>query len=242
MSVYPTESNILTALRTFLIQILPTGTEVILAQVNRVPEPQVEDFVVMTPIRRTRLETNIDAWADVRFIGSIAADVMTVSDLTFGTIVAGQVVFGVGVTVNTRIVEAISGTGGTGTYRVTPSQTVSSGVLASGESAVTQPTEVVIQLDVHGPASAENAQTISTLMRDPYGVDSFATQDPQYGVVPLYADDPRQVVFINDQSQAEFRWVIEANLQANIVVGVPQQYADSVTVELIDVDVVYPPT
>ena len=53
-----TQSQIQTALRTFLLSVLPTGWEIFEGQDNRVPEPQITDFVVMTIISRQRLETN----------------------------------------------------------------------------------------------------------------------------------------------------------------------------------------
>lgn len=40
-----------TALRAFLLSILPAGTEVVQGQANRVPMPQGGNFVVMTPMR-----------------------------------------------------------------------------------------------------------------------------------------------------------------------------------------------
>ena len=49
-------------------------------------------------------------------------------------------------------------------------------------------------------------------------------------------------IIINDQQQYEWRWVVEAMLQANQVVSVPQQFADQVTVEIISVDASYPPS
>jgi hypothetical protein len=61
------------------------------------------------------------------------------------------------------------------------------------------------------------------------------------GVAPLHADDPRQMPFINDQSQYEWRWIIEACLQANQVVISPQQFADALEIGLIEVDSHYPP-
>lgn len=57
-----TESAILTALRSFLLEILPAGVEVIKGQANKVAEPVDLDFVVMTPTNRFRLATNIDEW------------------------------------------------------------------------------------------------------------------------------------------------------------------------------------
>lgn len=59
-----TESAILTALRTFLLSLTLTGApEIFTGQVNRVPEPTGADFIVMTPVTRTRLKTNEETWS-----------------------------------------------------------------------------------------------------------------------------------------------------------------------------------
>ena len=52
-------NDMLVALRAFLLSILPAGTEVILFQANRAPEP-AGNFVMMTPLRLPRLSTNLD--------------------------------------------------------------------------------------------------------------------------------------------------------------------------------------
>jgi hypothetical protein len=57
-----TETAVLQSLRTFLLQILPTGTEVVRGLQNRVAMPQGAS-VVMTPLIRTRLSTNTDTWS-----------------------------------------------------------------------------------------------------------------------------------------------------------------------------------
>ena len=60
-----TQSAALVALRTgFLLPILPTGVEVVQAQDNRVPPPKGTNFVVMTPLFRERLSTNVDTYLD----------------------------------------------------------------------------------------------------------------------------------------------------------------------------------
>lgn len=59
-----TEDDTLSALRGFLLAVLPAGVEVIAAQSNRVPVPTVADFVTMTPILRKRLGTNVAAYID----------------------------------------------------------------------------------------------------------------------------------------------------------------------------------
>jgi hypothetical protein len=106
-----------------------------------------------------------------------------------------------------------------------------------------QPVEYTVQLDVHGPNGADNAFRISTVFRDEYATTAFASYDTGGDLQPLYADDPKQIPFVNDQDQVETRWVLEACLQANqAVVNIPQQFFDQVQVGLIEVDSHYPPT
>jgi len=66
-----TNDDILTALRTFILAVLPAGVEVVEAQDNRVAEPTSLDFVVITPPNRTRLATTVESWDDTN---PLAAD------------------------------------------------------------------------------------------------------------------------------------------------------------------------
>ncbi|NTF54926.1 hypothetical protein G6L12_08465 [Agrobacterium rhizogenes] len=215
-----------------------TGVECVQAQDNRVPEPTVPDFVTMTPFMQTRLETNVDTYEDVSFTAGISGQTMTVSAVAFGTIAVGQIVFGIGVAALTKVVALGTGTGGAGTYTVTPSQTVPSRKMASGGQIFLQPTRVTVQLDVHGPNSSENAQTISTLFRDDFAVQAFKASG--FDVTPLYVSDPRQLPFENENQQTENRWMVDAVMQANQTIRAPQQFADELDVDVIDVDAEYP--
>ena len=246
-SIAPTQSNIQAALKAFLIAVLPPNTRVISGQQNRTAEPIDGDFVVMTTLRFERIETNIDSYADAKFTGSIAGATMTITavdpDFT-GQIGLGSTIFGVGVAAGTVVTALGTGTGGLGTYTVNNSQTISSETLSAGSQTIEQPAKVAVQLDFHSANltdAGDMAQTVSTLLRDAFGTEQFANQDPNYGVVPLYADDPKQMPFVNDSQQYEWRWVVEAMLQANQVVSVPQQFADSVEVDIISVDAEYAP-
>lgn len=233
-----TQDAINTALGNFLTAILPAGVEVVVGQVNRVASPE-GDYVVMWPLRRPRLGTNVDTPVDSKFTASISGGVMTVSAVDAvlnGPIGIGSVIFGVNVASNTTVASLGSGTGGVGTYNVTPSQTVGSETMSAGVIEVEQSTEVVMQVDVHGPSSGDNSQTISTLFRSGYAVERMAAS----GVTPLYAEDPRQTPFTTAASQYEERWTIDVHLQINPIISVPQEFADSATIEVVDVDVVYP--
>lgn len=238
----PTQSSIQVALRAFLLAILPAGVDVIEGQDNRVAEPQGADFVVMTTILQERLETNVDAYIDCAFTASVAATVMTVTAIQIGSITVGNALLGVGVTPGTTITAQTSGpAGGIGTYTIAPAQTVTSKTLACGIANIVQPTKVTIQLDVHSANvtdAADMAQTIATLFRDSYATDFFADLGPD--VTPLFADDPRQMPFLNAESQLETRFIVDVHLQANQAVTPPQAFADELAVQVINVEATYP--
>lgn len=70
--------------------------------------------------------------------GSITLFVLTVTAVTSGTLSIGQVISGTGVTVGTRIVAFVSGSGGVGTYTLDKSQTVlSTTISATKQSRLT---------------------------------------------------------------------------------------------------------
>ncbi len=218
---------------------LSAGVPVILAQANRVAEPSSPDFVLMTPVRADRLATNTDASVDSFFAGSVAGTVLTVTGIQYGKVNPGAQLFGPNVAANTIIRSQLSGpAGGNGTYRLSVSQTVSAQNFACGVTAMLQPTKVTIQLDVHGPKSWDYAQIISTALRDQYGVELFEELGPN--ITPLYADNPKQMPFLNGEAEYENRWVIMCELQADQTVVIPQQFADQLTVGLIEVDTTYP--
>lgn len=250
-----TQSNVLAALRSFLIAVLPTvGSDgkpisVLAAQQNRVPEPSGADFVILTPVRRPRIETNIDSYADAKFTGSISGTTMAITYVYpqfSGQITAGSTIFGVGVASGTVVTMPLGGSGGLGTYTITPPQSVGSTTLSAGIESIEQPTEMVIQIDAHSANvldSGDMIQTISTLARDEFATSFFAELDPPLNsVVPLHCDDPAQRPFYNTAENTwETRWVVDFHLQANPVISVPTEFADTVAVELVDVDVVFPP-
>lgn len=150
--ITPTQSDVLTALRSFLIDRLPAGVDAIQGIENRVAEPSDPNFVVMTLIRAVRLATNYDVDVDVKFTGAIApgaaaftasidptpaepgvmpTGLMTVTAVGSGTIVNGSLVTGGGVLDETYVVGQVDGAaGGIGTYTVSRAQVVLSGALA----------------------------------------------------------------------------------------------------------------
>lgn len=243
-TVSPTQSNVQEAVRNFLLAVLPLQpSQVVAGQQNRAAEPQQGDFVVITPMAFARMETNLDQSADVKFAGSITGNVLTVSDLFFGEVVPGATLFGTGVVVGTRVGAAL-GTAG-GQFQVSVSQVAAPQTMASGATSVTQGAQVTVQLDFHSQNTTDAgdmAQTVSTLLRDSFGCDFFAALPPPLnGVTPLYADDPRQAPYWNENQQVEWRFVLQAEFFINQTTVVPQQFADAVDVDVVSVLAEFPP-
>ena len=257
-----TEDIVMDALRNFLLGILPAGVEVVAAQGNRVPECRGVDFVTMNLVGQSRLATNLSDMTDVLFTGSIADAVLTVSSVEFGILKIGSPIYAPLVPVGTYISGFLSGSGGAGTYTISPAlslvltdalgnpltdgagnvlteTSLQAGPVAAGSQEITQPNKVSIQLDVHGPASTDNMQIIVTLFRDDYAAQAFAASG--YDIAPLFVTEPHQAAFINGEQQYETRWAMDVNLQVNPVLSIPQQYADAATVVLVNVDAAYPP-
>lgn len=228
-----TEAQVLTVLRSFLLSVVPSGVEVIRGEVNRVPEPAGADYIIMWPLDRPRLSTNV-----VSYFDDPAAQAYTsVSQI------------------KTEVSTAIDAETGLGIL----SEPVT--LYRPGQRNALQPTKMTVQVDVHGPASADNVQTISTLFRDDYacrlfrnGPDLFAEsastidtevptaiQTEGIDAQPLYCSEPRQAPFTNAENQTEFRWTIDLTLQANIVITTPQDFAGAVSVGIINVEATYPP-
>ena len=89
----PAQDDVMTALRSFLVSILPSGIEIVQAEESRLPEPSGADFVVMTPLLRERLGTNVEVYADCAFGGSVSGSTLTASSIQFGTIQIGAPLF-----------------------------------------------------------------------------------------------------------------------------------------------------
>jgi hypothetical protein len=223
ISLSISESDLFTVMGQFLQNVCVPGTVVVRGLINRVAEPGATDFVEMMPLMQDRLSTNVDSYDATDFAGSISGVTLTVTSVTRGSLVMGAVISGRGVTAGTAVTAFGTGTGGTGTYTVAPSQTAAPAPMSTGFKAVEQDTQVTLQLNVHGPSSADNAQVFTTLFRDAYGCDFFAAFG--FDAQPLYADGRRQSAFDNGEQQYEEMWIIDAVLQANPVVTVSQGFA-----------------
>lgn len=108
--------------------------------------------------------------------------------------------------------------------------------LPGGTRARTFSQATQMQLDFYGPLALDNSAMVETLWRDDYACDALAPE-----CQPLYADAAKLAPFVNGEEQYEPRWTLTATLQYNPVVTNPQEFAGALSVELINVDVEYPP-
>lgn len=252
------ESAVLTALRQFLLGLLPEGSEVIRTQVNRVPMPTAPLFAAMTPLRRTRLATNVTSLSDIRFVASIAAEVMTVSEVISGELVVGLPLRATGLAERTTITELLTGAGSTGTYVVAPTQTFSSAEINGGVSQTLQATQYDVQLDLYGTGASDAAQLVQTVFRSAYACGKLAwftvpltdadgnplyddfgdrlTSAVRIDLAPLYTSDARDLQFVDAEQQFDLRWSMDLSMQVNPVVALPQDFADTIQITTIEVD------
>lgn len=96
--------------------------------------------------------------------------------------------------------------------------------------------KVRMQIDFYGQQSPDWATVFAGLWKDETAVLALRPIcEPLFGTGPLWApmDD--------DEQQYEARWTFEAFLQYNPVTTVPMQFADTLSVTLINADEAYPP-
>jgi hypothetical protein len=210
---------------------------IVRGQINRVPSPAQTDYVVIWPLFRNRFATNVDTYTDTYLTGSITDSVLTVTKLDNGPLVPGIGVIGAGVTSGASIARQLTGDAGqVGTYQMTPCADVASTMMWAGTAAAMQETEIVVQADVHGPASADNAQRISTLFRDDFACEAFSGLTAL--ISPLYTSDPRQIPFETGEQQTDERWSIDLHMQADITVTTGMQFAEQLTAQTLVVETI----
>jgi hypothetical protein len=215
----------------------------------RVPEPISGDFVVMSSLRRARLETNETTFSDNICVGSIIGTTLTVTSVSRGSLslARGPLLLidynypSGTIAPNTTILAQLTGIlGGPGTYQVSVSQNLASETLYAGVRSDQVGVEWTVQLDVHGPNSLNNVNTIDALFRSEYGVEFLAATG--FWVAPLHVDAAGQMPFENAEGEVEYRWVMEAHLEIVPIVTTPQQFADHVQVDTVEAGVTYVPS
>lgn len=240
-----TETAVFVALRSVLGEMGFTTADpnglvpIVKGQVNRVASPKASDFVVMWPLMRNRLATNIDENDDVTVTGQIVNNILSAGTVTNGSIFQGLTLFGAGLAAPVKIQSQINGVpGGIGQYALAATANLTSQTFRAGSHRMQEYVELTIQCDVHGPSSADNAAILVATFRDYRGVELFDAQG--LDIAPLYADDPRQLPFTTAEDQWEDRWVVDLHLQINPIVSVTQEFADALSTAIIEVETTYP--
>lgn len=106
----------------------------------------------------------------------------------------------------------------------------------AGTRAIQQNTQVEVQLDFYGAQAHDWAIMAETLWRDEQGC---ALLGPT--CQPLHADNAIQIPHVTAEDEFQERWTLRAFLQYNPVTTLPQQFADALQVDIINVDERYPP-
>lgn len=105
-----------------------------------------------------------------------------------------------------------------------------------GMKAIEYQVQLMMQLDFYGPLSAEWSAAASALFRDEFGCSALAPV-----CQPLHADDAQMIALVNGEEEYEQRWMVGGFLQWNPILTTPQEFADTLTVDLVNVDVEFPP-
>lgn len=148
--------------------------------------------------------------------GSIAGTTLTVTAVTSGALAVGQIISGSGVTAGTKITGFLTGTGGTGTYTVSETQTVSSTTINAGQLTVEfdsiasafvirggTPGAVGTLTYASGSLSAGLYLTAATGATLSQGSDAVAAADVMDGVVDVTTNFASYgLTFVPDATQA----------------------------------------
>lgn len=85
---------------------------------------------------------------------------------------------------------------------------------------VQQSAQVSMQVDFYGTQASSRVRKLANLWKNQY------TTERLNKCQPLYCKDPQQIIFINEKSQYEPRWMLELELQYNPEFEHEQQYLD----------------
>jgi hypothetical protein len=105
-----------------------------------------------------------------------------------------------------------------------------------GTALAEKGTEVHVQVDFYGSLAADWSEAFETLFRSEFATEALAPV-----CAPLYADEARMIPLVTGEQQYLERYAVTAVLQYNPVAFTPQQFADSASVVLVEVDTRYPP-
>jgi hypothetical protein len=99
-----------------------------------------------------------------------------------------------------------------------------------------QGVKLEMQVDLYGPDSGDWAAIFSTMFRDDYACIAL-----EPNCQPLHADDPVRAPLVTGEQQYLDRWIVRAYIQYNPTVSTIDQFADTVTIDVIDAVTHYGP-
>lgn len=120
-------------------------------------------------------------------VGSVAGTTLTVTEGGSVPLAVGNILSGTGVTVGTKITAFVSGSGGTGTYTVTPSQTAASTTItAAGQLTINEATKKITLNAIDGLVAKDGVtwQALYSKLADLWATPTY--QDSEF---PAYAID-----------------------------------------------------
>lgn len=101
--------------------------------------------------------------------------------------------------------------------------------------SISGPAQIDVQLDFYGASAGDYFKAARTAFRTGYGFDAFPTN-----IKPLYMSDGRQSPLTTGEQQYESRWTCTVSMQYNPAITLPQQSADTLTADTVNVEVTYP--
>lgn len=93
----------------------------------------------------------------------------------------------------------------------------------------TSPKRIDVQIDFYGPLAGDYCTAVKGVFRTSYATAQFPAN-----IQPLYCSDGHQTPLITAEQQYESRWTLTASLQYNPTVIVPQQYAEALSVKVLE--------
>ena len=112
------------------------------------------------------------------------------------------------------------------------------GVYGDGKELTQRSIQWPCQIDCYGPAAADFATIIGTMVRSEYACEWFRNNNSP--LTPHYCSDPHQTTMINGEQQYESRWTMDFIGQFNPTVTTRQDFFDSVEAGVVAADLKYP--
>ncbi|GAN69292.1 hypothetical protein AA0473_1706 [Acetobacter orleanensis NRIC 0473] len=238
-SLPPVTAAITTALRAFLLAVLPPDTPVLLARQNRMAAPN-GPFVLMTVLLHQRIATSAtrytatsriilqqqESTVQVSLFGQGAADNAQALSTLFQNGWAAE--FFTALSENPSFLGSVT-PGPASSFSCQPPPACLPVARSAASSAV--PPACVM------PASTPFAGTSAAQFSVPSSGQSAgqSASGPPPRIAPLYAGPARQIPFVNGERQYEEQWQIDLHLQASFVLTLPQPMASAARLVLADV-------